>query len=454
MLASKGLLIMSPEALETFKKHGFSLDGQRVLFSQKQIETALSTAPETFKLYSRNPERHLHLGKGNPPVLLSASGVPRIITRESEQRPVQFDDYLDMLKLTQTSPVLGMSNSGALYPAHNDPELALFLQVYYTLALTDMPLVGQSEGLTLSYYSVEMAKAASGIADKPVIVGICNSLSPMAWDSRMLEGIKAFAETGQAINISCCSMSGATAPVYLAGAIVQANCEVLGGLVYSQLIRPGTPVIYGTTSSVMDMGTMGLALGSPEYTLISVGCSQMAAHYHLPYRGGGGLTDSKELDAQAGLESGWNLIFSYFEGVNFMLQSVGVMESVMAVAFDKWVLDEEIISRLIRLKRGLGPFPADLAEVFAQGIEAGGYLKLKSTLKNFRKEFYRPVLGDRHNFESFKQRGLDFRNDAWTVVNNRLRDYQKPDMSLEATKNIKAVFEKATGQPAPEILIP
>ena len=94
-------------------------------------------------------------------------------------------------------------------------------------------------------------------------------------------------------------MGGATAPVQLLGSIVQANAEVLGGLVYAQTVRPGTAVVYGTTSSVMDMGTMGLALGAPEYALISAGCAQMAKRYRLPYRGSGGLTDAKVLDGQA-----------------------------------------------------------------------------------------------------------------------------------------------------------
>jgi trimethylamine--corrinoid protein Co-methyltransferase len=383
---------------------------------------------------------------GEKPVLLSASGVPMIITRAGRQKPVEFPEYREMLKLTQTSPVLSMANSGALYPSHEDPNLALYLMVYETLVLTDLPLVGQSEGSVLSGYSIDMAQAASAVRDQPVMVGVCNSLSPMAWDARMLEGLKVFAQRGQALNVSCCAMNGATAPVYLLGAIAQANCEVLGGLVYAQLINPGTPVIYGTTSSVMDMGTMGLALGAPEYTLISVGCAQMAARYRLPFRGGGGLTDAKELDAQAGLESSWNLIFSYFEGVHFMLQAVGVMESFMAVSFDKWVFDEEIVSRILRLAKGLGPAPSDLVETFHQGIEAGGYLKLKSTLKNFRKEFYRPTLGDRHNFEAYKQKGLNLQKAAWEEVERRLSSYEKPALEPEALAAMRAIFAKATGQ--------
>jgi trimethylamine--corrinoid protein Co-methyltransferase len=312
-------------------------------------------------------------------------------------------------------------------------------------------LVGQSEGAAVSIASVDLAEAASGLKGQPVIVAICNSLSPLAWDERMLEGLRVFAERGQPINISCCSMSGATSPVQLIGNIVEANAEVLGGVVYSQLVRPGAPIIYGTTSSVMDMGAMGLALGAPEYTLVSAACAQMAARYGLPYRGGGGLTDAKVLDGQAMAESAWNLVYSLSEGVHFMLQSVGVLESFMSFSFDKWVADEEVIMKLARLARGLGDWPGDLMETFAQGSEAGGYLKLKSTLKRFRTEFYRPTVGDRRSFEIWRGAGRDYRAEAWAQVRKRLASYRPPDIAPEAKAAMRAIWAKAGVEPDYEV---
>jgi trimethylamine--corrinoid protein Co-methyltransferase len=295
-----------------------------------------------------------------------------------------------------------------------------------------------------------MARLAAGGGSDPVVAAVCNSLSPLAWDERMLEGIKVFAQRGQAINISCCSMSGATAPIHLIGGVVQANCEVLGGLIYSQLVRPGAPIIYGTTSSVMDMSTMALALGTPEYSLISVACAQMAAHYGLPFRGGGGLTDAKALDAQSGLESTWNLLVTLNSGANFVLQAAGVLESFMAVGFDKWVFDEEIILRIQRLARGLGPWPEDLVETLLAGREAGGFMKLKSTLKNFREVLYRPTLGDRLGFESWRAKGVDLRREAWKKVRRRLEDYRVPDMDPVALAALRDLFRKRAGAEPPE----
>ncbi|MDR1049932.1 MAG: trimethylamine methyltransferase family protein [Deltaproteobacteria bacterium] len=453
ILGSGGLSFNSPEALEIFKKRGCKVDGARVTFTPAEIEEALKSAPQEFKMVSRNPARALDVGPGHPPALLAASGVPMIIGEAGDKLPVDFDDYKNMLRLTQTSPVLNMANSGALYPTHADPETALRLQIYLTLVMTDMPLVAQTEGTRLSKLSLDMARAAAGTddPDRPVVAGICNSLSPMAWDARMLEGIKSYAELGQPLNISCCAMCGATAPVFLSGAVLEANCEVLGGIIYSQLVRPGAPVVYGTTSSVMDMASMGLSLGTPEYSLVSAGCAAMARRYRLPYRSGGGLTDSKSLDAQAGLESAWNILLSLASGVNFMLQSVGVLESYMSAGFDKWVFDEEIILRARRMLGGLGEIPAGLPETIAEGVAEGGFLKLKSTLKNFRKQFYRPTLGDRRSFDARRDAGTTIRDDAWAVVKRRLREYELPGLDKTAKKELDRLFAEAAGCPPPTV---
>ncbi|MDR1545346.1 MAG: trimethylamine methyltransferase family protein [Deltaproteobacteria bacterium] len=454
LLGRRGLTMKAPKALETFRRHGLKTDGGQVFFSRDVVEKALATAPSAFTLTARDPAKTLTVGRGRPAALAPCAGVPMLLTEDGLQRPVGVDDFRDMLRLTQTSPTLDLACSGSLYPSWPRPTAGLYLQMLLTLAMTDRPLIGQSEGPEVSAGIIEMVRRALGHDDRPVVVGICNSLSPMAWDERMLEGLRVYAELGQPVNVSCCAMSGATSPVSLAGGVLQANCEVLGGLIYAQLLSPGLPIIYGTTSSIMDMGSMGLALGAPEYSLLSAGCGQMAARYDLPYRGGGGLTDAKVLDAQAGAESAWNLLLSLGAGASFMLQSVGVLESFMSASFDKWIFDEEIMAKFRRLERGLTPWPEDLAGVVAEGQQAGGFLKLKSTLKSFRSEFRRPVLGDRRSFESWTKDGGDLRRQAWTEVRRRLAAYEPPTLAPEALAELEALVERLTGAPPAQDLGP
>jgi trimethylamine--corrinoid protein Co-methyltransferase len=453
LLGRVGLAFKSGPALELFRRRGFRTEGDRVFLEARQLEEALAAAPSEVVVAARDPQKTITIGPGRPPAVLGCSGVASVVDEAGRQRPAEFDDHKDMLRLSQTSPVLNMAASNSLYPTWPDPDQALLLQVYLALVMTDKPLVGQTEGAAVSEASIELARRAVGREDVPVLAGICNSLSPMAWDARMLEGVETYARLGQALNISCCSMCGATSPVHLLGAVLEANAEVLGGLVYAQLIAPGTPVIYGTTSSVMDMASMSLALGAPEYSLISVGCAQMAARYGLPFRGGGGLTDSRVLDAQAGVESAWNLLVTLNAGTSFMLQGLGVLESFMAASFDKWILDEEIVARLQRLARGFGEWPQDLIETVAEGTAAGGFLKLKSTLKNFRKEFYRPVLGDRRSFAAWREHDGDLSRQAWELVRKRLAAYERPQTLPEVLRDLADVFRRRTGSELPPIAL-
>ncbi len=443
LLSSQGITIKCETARETFEKHGAKVSGEQVFIPNKMVEEALNSAPSSFMLYSRNPEKTITIGHGLPTKVAPCAGVP-FIQENGQQRLVTFDDFKNILKLTHTSPVLDMAITSPVCATHSNAHEAYYIQIYYALTMTDLPLIGQGEGAKLASDMIRFSNFVNGQSDKTNVICICNSLSPLAWDAKMLEGIRVYAENGQAINISCCSMAGSTAPIYLAGGIVQANAEVLTGIIYAQLVNPGTPVVYGTTSSVMDMSEISLVLGTPEYSLISTGCAQMAAYYKLPFRSGGGLTDSKTLDAQAGMESAMNLFVSMNNGVNFMLQSLGILEAYMSMSLEKWVMDEEIISRIRRMQKGIGEIPDNLTDIFKEGIE-DGFLGHESTYESFRSEFYWPKLGDRKNFEAWKKSNADYIKTAGQYVKERLNSYVCPDLPIYTTRELKNMIEKASG---------
>lgn len=443
LLQKHGVNIGCGEACETFAAHGARLDGEQVYIPPEMVEAAIKSTPASFTLHARNPEKNREIGIGKALAVSPVSGVP-IILDGGQQRLVTFDDYKNMVRLAHTSPVVNVANSCSLYPTHKDAVHALYLQMYNTVKLTDLPLVGQTEGLQVSADCVELYKRACGMNDKTVAIGICNSLSPMAWDKTMLEGIRAYAEGGQAVNITCCSMTGATAPIYLFGSILEANAEVLAGLVYAQLLRPGTPVIYGTTSSIMDMMSMGLSLGTPEYSLISTGCAQMAAYYNVPFRSGGGLSDAKVPDAQAGSESALNLMISMNNGVNLMLQSLGVLEYYMAVSFEKWVMDEEIIRHISHIQKGMGEIPEDLEELIADGV-ANNFLEQEATFDNFRSELFLPMLKNRKTFEAWSADGQSYEDMAAECVQRRIEEYKCPDLGPDTMKDVRTLIQNRIG---------
>lgn len=451
LLENTGVEMKCEKALDTFRRHGAKIAGSRVFLPRAMVERAIASAPASFKVLARNPAKDVFIGGENPTLVAPCAGVPFLVDSQGQRRQADFADFLNMLRLTQTSPALDFACSAALFPQHSMPSEASYLQQYHTLAMTDMPLIGQCQEETVAENTIDLARKVIGRGGLPVVVGICNSLSPMAWDEHMLGVLRAYVLTGQAINVSCCSMAGATAPMSLYGVIVQSNAEVLAGLVYAQLLAPGAPVIYGTTSSIMDMQSMGLCLGTPEYSLISTACGQMAAHYGLPYRGGGSLTDAKVLDAQSGMESAVNLMVSLNNGVDFMLQGVGILESYMSVSFEKWIMDEEIICRMRHMKKGLGEMPADLAETLSVGVEAGNYLGVPSTLKGFRKELYWPKLADRRNYGAWKNSDRDFLKLAADQVARRISEYSQPEMEPERAEVLCKITQSYLGYAPPRM---
>ena len=441
LLSKKGVAMTDISAREVFLRNGATVKGEHVLIPEKLIGQALQDAPSSFTVRARNRDRDVLIGHGLKAVHSTAAGVPFILDSSGERRNATFEDFKDMLKLTQTSPVVQVGCCGALYPDHFRKQQALCLQMYYTLLMTDKPVVGLSEDEHISGMSIDMIERTLGTNDETVSIAICNSLSPMKWDKKMLDSIRVYAERGQAINISCCSMAGATSPIYLAGCVLEANAEILAGITYAQLIRPGTPVIYGTTSSVIDMSNLSLVLGTPEYSLISSACAQMAAHYRLPYRSGGGLTDAKDVDAQAGMESVMNHRMSADIGINFILQSVGVLESFMTVSFEKWILDEETLLRLRFLDRGIEEFQEDLWSVIADGAESGGFLMAESTVAQMKSELYWPMVTDRRGYDAYGKGGKSFKDLLTEKVKSRLESYREPVIEPEARERLERITE-------------
>lgn len=194
---------------------------------------------------------------------------------------------------------------------------------------------------------------------------------------------------------------------------------------------------------------MSLTIGTPEYVLISSACAQMAHYYGIPYRSSGSLTDAKELDAQAGMESAMNLTFGLCEGVDFMLQSVGIYESFMSLGFDKWILDEEILARIAYIRKGLGDIPEELPEIIHDGVAEGNYLCEPSTLEDFRDELYWPQISDRRDFKHWKDEKGNFRESVWDKVQQRLDSYICPGLPEDNKKDLEKYLMETMGHGLP-----
>jgi trimethylamine--corrinoid protein Co-methyltransferase len=276
-----------------------------------------------------------------------------------------------------------------------------------------------------------MARIAAGLESGAAgnsCMGIVNSLSPLGWDGKMLGSMGVFARERQPLVVAACAMSGATSHISLAGTLVSTNAEVLAGIVYMQLLAPGTPVIYGNTSGIADMETLSLSVGAPECTLLAAGAAALARYYHLPCRTGGGLCDGAFLDMQAGAESMLNLLNTVLCDADFILQALGVTESFLSISYEKWLFDEELLDKAWRFRRGIEAPVETLVDEITEAMEAeDGFLGHESTVNRFRGEFLFPLLSGRGGADQ-----KDIIAAASELRARRLLDYVQPSLPADA----------------------
>jgi trimethylamine--corrinoid protein Co-methyltransferase len=442
LLERHGIRLLSEAARQRFVDHGARVDGERVRIPLSLSEEALKTVKESFLVGARNPERCVQVGKNFPPVYGPACGMVKVSDSENGRRPARMVDLQNFLKLAHTSPHVQLSTAGMAYPTDLPPRTALYLQMLQAIELSDKPLFALTQDARIAADTIEMARIATGGQFDHFALGVVDCLSPMTWDENTLGSIRVFAENNQPCVIGSCSMAGFTSPIRLRETVLQNHAEILTGIIWSQMVRPEAPVIYGNTSSIADMHTMELAIGAPEYVLISTASVQLARLVGVPCRTGGGLTDAKVVDAQAGIESALNLLFTEANHVDMVLQGIGVMESFSTISYEKWMMDEEIRERILRLVKGLNPPDADAAEIIGEKGPGENFMMAPSTLSCFRTEHYYPPLSDRSGWDKWKRNGISFEERATAAWKRRLESYRQPEIEAPIRRELHRLLKK------------
>jgi trimethylamine--corrinoid protein Co-methyltransferase len=348
LLSEVGVAFNEPEALEIFAANGFRTDGKTVFMTEAQVRKALETAPARFTVTARNPEKSVAVGEDDF-VFVPGYGAPFIALPDGSQREATMTDYDNFCKLVQTSKSIDMNGFMMIEPGDVSPETAHLDMMFSSIILCDKPFMGSPVSRQGARDCIEMASIIWGGEDKlaatgPVCVSLINSLSPLQFSDEMAGSLIDLARANQACVIASLIMAGSSGPVTLSGVLALQNAEILAGITLAQLVNPGAPVIYGSTSSAMDMRTGGLSIGCPELSMVVSATAQMARFYNLPSRSGGGLTDAHFPDGQAAAESALALSTAARSGINFILHSAGILGAYIAMSFEKFLMDEEMCS--------------------------------------------------------------------------------------------------------------
>jgi trimethylamine--corrinoid protein Co-methyltransferase len=391
LIETAGIRLHHPELLEMVSEQGIRVSGRKVFFTKAQLTKWLSHAPATFTLHARNPQWNAVIGGNHIEHASSNAGFPYIVDPKGIRRPARFTDYLTFLKLVHTTPHFKINGGVMVTPGDLENDDTLFPTLLYAALIhSDKCLFGGMGGRAESDMTMEMLKAVfdtdtRGLIDKPRITNLVSTLSPLQFDQKMLDTLMVYAAHGQPVIISPAVMAGSTGPVTLAGAIAVSHAESLVGCALAQIVRKGTPVIYGSATSNADMRTGAFTIGTPESALAVKYCARLARLYHLPSRGGGTLNDAKSLSIQAGYESMMVQMAANLEGINFNFHSAGSLDCYGAMSFEKYVVDLDILERIRYYIKDINTDTDHLALDTVLAVGHGGeYLTRKHTAEHCR----------------------------------------------------------------------
>ncbi len=442
--------VNNPAALVRWKEAGAHVEGERVHIPRGLARSLIKTAPASFTQHARNPARNVDIG-GRNLVLAPVYGPPFVRDASGGRRYATMEDFRNFVKLGYMSKWLHHSGGTVCEPTDVAVNKRHLDMLHAHMTLSDKPFMGSVTEPSRAQDSVDMAGLLFGedfVQQNTVMTSLININSPMTFDDVMMGAMEVYAANNQACIVSPFIVGGAMAPVSVAGTLTQVMAEVLAGIAYNQLIRPGAPVIMGAFVTSIDMNSGAPTFGTPEASHITYGVGQLARRMGLPYRSAGAFTGSKLPDAQAAYETANSLNMGLLSGVNFMLHACGWLEGGLVSSFEKFVLDADQLGVLHKLAEGIRmDEDAQAMGAIAEVGPGGHYLGCAHTQANFKSAFWRTDVLDYKPFETWEEEGArDSAALASARVAQLLEQYQQPAMDPAIAESLTAYVEnkKAT----------
>ena len=430
IVSELGVEFMKPEALELFRAHGQRVEGDKVFLDPEFVLAQVAKAPREFDLQARNRANDVHIG-GNHMMFSSVYGPP-FVRRGDVRRDATLTDYRNFAKMAQSFSAID-SVGGVVAEPNDAPLDSRHLDMLYsTFTLTDKVFMGNVVSGVNARDTLAMSDIVFGgresIEQTPVSISLINCNSPLRWDDRMLDAQFEYSAANQPVILTPFLLMGAMSPVTIPAALVQQIAEALSGIALSQLIRPGSPVVFGSFLSNINMQSGSPQFGTPESAIGLLCTGQIARHFGLPFRTGGGLNSSQTVDAQAAYESLMTMMPTFLAGTNVFLHSAGWLEGGLVASYEKYVVDVQILEMLQHEFTPLEIDEASLAFGAHEEVGHGGhFLGAMHTMERFRDCFYRPFLSSSDNYERWTRLGaFDTADRAGQIADKTLEEYEAP----------------------------
>ena len=404
------------------------VEGRRVLLGDDLIDRALAAAPSSFKLYDVFGEEAVDLAGGNVHFTPGSAAINLLDADSGTMRRPSSADYVAYAKLVSRLDHLA-SQSTALVPADVHPNVSDSHRLYLSLMYCEKPVV--TGAFTVEAFTImrDLQVAVRGtverLAARPLTVFSCCPTAPLKWSDVTSQNLVDCAAHSIPVELISMPLAGFVAPVTLVGALVQHTAETLSGLVISQLVNPGTPVLYGGSPAVFDVRYETTPMGAIETMMLDCACHEIGKHLGLPTQAYIALSDAKQLDAQAGFETSMGATLAALAGIN-NVSGPGMLDFESCLSLEKLVIDNEICGMVLRMVKGIEPrddFPA--LPRFQELLSEGHLLISAHTRRYLRTEhhFPGPAIDRANRARWTEEGGLSLCQRAHREVIRHLGDY-------------------------------
>jgi trimethylamine--corrinoid protein Co-methyltransferase len=449
VLENIGMDFLHPEALDILGQGGAAVEtgSNRVRFDRELVMETIATAPSEFVLHARNPDRDLHMG-GTAVNFSMVASPPNSSDLDRGRRTGNFADYEDLVRLGQAFNTVHFFGGYPVEAVDLPPATRHLDCLASFVTLSDKVFHAYSLGRERILDGLEITRIARGVTEEqlskePSVFTVVNTSSPLRLDGPMIEGVVEMARMNQPVVVTPFTLAGAMAPATIAGALVQQNAEALATIVLTQLVSPGSPVMYGGFTSNVDMRTGSPAFGTPEYTRAALAGGQLARRHAIPYRSSN-ANAANAVDAQAAYESQMSLWGAVMGHANMVMHGAGWMEGGLVASFEKVVVDVEMLQMMSEFLQPLSVGDDDLAFSAIEEVGPGGhFFGAAHTLERYETAFYSPMVSDWANFESWNEAGAltaEVRaNQIWKQV---LAEYSPPPLADDRAEELEAFVAK------------
>jgi trimethylamine--corrinoid protein Co-methyltransferase len=448
LMMKPGIKVQYAEARELLGSAGCEVDeeNQVVRIPESVTRKALETVPSQFILYDREGNPKVNYGGDAVHFDPGSSGVHVLDPDTLEHKSSYTVDLARIVKVAEMLPQYD-AQSTAVVCNEVPKEIGDLYRLYVVLMHSQKPIVtGAFTNDTLHNMIDMLAIFAGGreaLAEKPqAVFDVCPS-PPLIWSKFGAGNLIELARAGVPAEMVSMPLAGAAAPVTLFGSVVQHAAECLSGITIHQLAKAGSPIVWGGAPAIFDMRKGGTPMGAIETAMIDASYAQVGKYLNIPTHCYLGATESKVVDAQAGMESGMSALVGALAGIN-MISGAGMLDFLACHSPEKLTVDAEAIGMAKRMLEGVQVRTETLATAMFEGINfKGDFLKQRVTRELFSQEQYLPSdVIDRDSIRGWQQAGgLDTFARAKVRTQQLLDDYQRPQMDADQEKELIGMVE-------------